>query len=30
VRCMRPECGATFHVSPARSTNGKAKRENPT
>ena len=23
VRCMRPECGATFHVSPARSSNGK-------
>ncbi|MFQ5806446.1 MAG: ribonuclease HI family protein [Phycisphaerae bacterium] len=25
VRCMRPECGATFHVSPTRSSNGVAK-----
>ncbi len=24
VRCMRPECGATFHVSPTRGSNGAA------
>lgn len=29
VRCMRPECGATFHVSPVRSSNGAAKRQRP-
>ena len=27
VRCMRPECGATFHVSPAPRSNGAARRE---
>lgn len=26
VRCMHPGCGASFHVSPARSSNGAAKR----
>jgi uncharacterized repeat protein (TIGR04076 family) len=29
VRCTRPKCGATFHVSPARGTNGTAKRDGP-
>jgi ribonuclease HI len=28
VRCMHPGCGATFHVSPARSSNGVAKGSN--
>lgn len=27
VRCMRPGCGATFHVSPARGSNGAARRK---
>lgn len=29
VRCMRPGCTAVFHVSPQRSTNGKAARDEP-
>lgn len=29
VRCMRPGCGATFHVSPARGANGAARRDGP-
>jgi ribonuclease HI len=27
VRCMRPGCGATFHVSPVRGSNGAAQRD---
>jgi hypothetical protein len=27
VRCMYPECGATFHVSPVRKSNGAARRD---
>jgi ribonuclease HI len=27
VRCMHPECGATFHVSPVRKSNGAARRD---
>jgi ribonuclease HI len=27
VRCMRPECGAAFHVAPVRSSNGASKRD---
>jgi uncharacterized repeat protein (TIGR04076 family) len=27
VRCMNPDCGATFHVSPTRGSNGAAKRD---
>ncbi|MBU0618276.1 MAG: ribonuclease HI family protein [Planctomycetes bacterium] len=27
VRCMNPECGATFHVSPTPGSNGSAKRD---
>jgi ribonuclease HI len=28
VRCMNPECGAVFHVSPTHGSNGTAKRSN--